>query len=332
MQKQGFFDVFIPASNTSCSRANGQSDYYCFGSVMPGRSYTAIGAGKYRYGFNGKEADNEINVDGGSYDFGARIYDGRLGRWFSMDPAKKSFPFESHYSFVSSNPFIYIDKEGKSKWIVYREIDESTGITTEIKYLKHSKILKAVSTTVSDGLGGTSPRVNYYDINVVHTVRITKEGKTIDEGVKTERGDFRVWTTFQSNFWANVIKTENEEEEKFENEGLVGIRFTTSEEGSYGQGNNNNSSRKYLRSENIDLLLGAINATILGMKGGKALTKPVKNLHDLVDKLGTSTALIETLKGVKDAFSKKEYNCSNCGDPVDSSGHNGLPAKEVKKK
>ena len=34
MQKQGFFDVFTPASNTSCSRANGQSDYYCFGSPM----------------------------------------------------------------------------------------------------------------------------------------------------------------------------------------------------------------------------------------------------------------------------------------------------------
>jgi RHS repeat-associated protein len=93
MQKQGFFDVFTPASNTSCSRANGQSDYYCFGSPMTGRTFSAAGTGKYRYGFNGKEADNEISVDGGSYDYGARIYNSRLGKWMSVDPSIKKYAF-----------------------------------------------------------------------------------------------------------------------------------------------------------------------------------------------------------------------------------------------
>ena len=303
-----------------------------FGSPLIGRGYQSDTLNGYRFSFNGKEKTDEIYGNGNGMDFGDRILDTRLGgRWFSSDPEKKSFPFESHYLFVSNNPLIYIDKEGKSKWLVYREIDESNGKITEIKYLKDSKILKAVSTTASDGLGGSTPRVNYYDINVVHTVRISKEGKFIDEGVKNEKGDLRVWTTFKSIFWANVIKTENEEEEKFENEGLVGIRFTTSEEGSYGQGNNHNSARKYLRSENIDLLTGALNAAILGLKGGKGLVQPVKSLHDVVEKIGSSTALIETLRGVKEAFTKKDYKCSGCGASVDSSGHNEVRANKVKK-
>ncbi|MCE3239475.1 MAG: hypothetical protein K0R24_2456, partial [Gammaproteobacteria bacterium] len=36
------------------------NDYYAFGSQMPGRSYQATSG--YRYGFNGKENDNEVKV------------------------------------------------------------------------------------------------------------------------------------------------------------------------------------------------------------------------------------------------------------------------------
>ena len=39
----------------------------------------------YRYGFNGMEKDDEVKGSGNSYDFGARMYDSRLGRWLSID-------------------------------------------------------------------------------------------------------------------------------------------------------------------------------------------------------------------------------------------------------
>jgi hypothetical protein len=49
------------------------ADYYAFGMTMPGREYT-VGEG-YKYGFNGKEKDNEGMGGGGStYDYGFRIY------------------------------------------------------------------------------------------------------------------------------------------------------------------------------------------------------------------------------------------------------------------
>ena len=78
---------------------------------MPGRKYTA-GSG-YRYGFNGKEKDNETKEVGNSYDFGARIYDPRLGRWSSLDPLMKKYPSLSPYNFCANNPAIFIDVDGK---------------------------------------------------------------------------------------------------------------------------------------------------------------------------------------------------------------------------
>jgi RHS repeat-associated protein len=64
----------------------------------------------YRYGFNGKETDSEHSQ--GKYDFGSRIYDGRLGRFLSLDLKTKLFPFQSPYSFCLNNPIRFIDENG----------------------------------------------------------------------------------------------------------------------------------------------------------------------------------------------------------------------------
>ena len=81
---------------------------------MPSRQWSDPNS-KYKYGFNGKDKDEDINVNGGSYDFGARIYDSRLGRWLSLDPMMKEFAFESNYAYVSNSPIIYLDVKGKFK-------------------------------------------------------------------------------------------------------------------------------------------------------------------------------------------------------------------------
>ncbi len=83
-------------------------DYYPFGMTMPGRKFTL---GEYRYGFNGKEKLNEISGEGNSYDYGARVNDTRLGRWFAVDAKDK--PWISPYNFVSNSPTNRIDPDGK---------------------------------------------------------------------------------------------------------------------------------------------------------------------------------------------------------------------------
>jgi RHS repeat-associated protein len=98
---------------------NGQIDYYNadvisaqdyapFGSLLPGRQYGTKG----RYGFNGKENDNEVKGEGNQQDYGMRIYDPRLGRFLSVDPLTKQFPFYTPYQFSGNKPIAFIDLDG----------------------------------------------------------------------------------------------------------------------------------------------------------------------------------------------------------------------------
>lgn len=81
--------------------------YYPFGMLMPGnasaalrRQYT-LNSYDYRYGFNGKEGDDEIKGDDNQQDYGMRIYDPRVARFLSVDPKFTKYP-----SLTSFNAFI----------------------------------------------------------------------------------------------------------------------------------------------------------------------------------------------------------------------------------
>ncbi|MFY7938722.1 MAG: RHS repeat domain-containing protein, partial [Flavobacterium sp.] len=86
------------------------TDYSPFGAPLAGRSWNG---GEYRFGFNSMEKDNEINGSGNAYDFGARIYDGRLGRWMSVDPLERHYACWSTYNSFMCNPIFIIDPDGK---------------------------------------------------------------------------------------------------------------------------------------------------------------------------------------------------------------------------
>lgn len=67
----------------------------------------------YRYGFNGKEKDDEIKGgEGDTYDYGFRMYDPRIGRFFSVDPLTAKFPSWSPYAYAFNNPILNIDLDG----------------------------------------------------------------------------------------------------------------------------------------------------------------------------------------------------------------------------
>jgi|GEM_PF-4230754 RHS repeat-associated protein len=78
------------------------------------RKYDQIN-GVYRYGFNGKEKDNDINGVNVDYDYGFRIYDTRMGKFLSLDPLAKKFPWNSPYSYAEGDPINYIDLDGGEK-------------------------------------------------------------------------------------------------------------------------------------------------------------------------------------------------------------------------
>jgi RHS repeat-associated protein len=86
-----------------------QNISYSFGMMMPGRSFSS---GSYRYGFNGKESDDEVSGSGNQYDYGFRIYNPRIGKFLSVDPLTGSYPWYTPYQFASNNPIVNIDIDG----------------------------------------------------------------------------------------------------------------------------------------------------------------------------------------------------------------------------
>ncbi|RZK25505.1 MAG: hypothetical protein EOO43_05355 [Flavobacterium sp.] len=84
--------------------------------TQPGRKYSA--GGGYRYGFNGKENNNEVKGSGNALDFGAREFDPRIGRWSSADPKKGEYTGWSPYHFGFNSPITTIDPNGKENIVV----------------------------------------------------------------------------------------------------------------------------------------------------------------------------------------------------------------------
>ncbi len=106
-----------------------QNEYYPFGMGMVGRSYSA---GGYRYGFNGKEKSDEVYGEGNVYDYGFRIYDPRIGRFLSVDPLTKEYPWYTPYQFAGNKPIESIDLDGAEE-IHYTMTLNNDG-TTKLTY------------------------------------------------------------------------------------------------------------------------------------------------------------------------------------------------------
>ena len=118
-------------------------DYYPFGMLMPERSYTVDAS--YRYGFNGKENDNDVKgIEGSQQDYGFRIYDPRLGRFLSVDPLTREYPWFTPYQFSGNKPIAFVDLDGKEdKWYMveyFLSADGSCIERVDIQDLSYEKI------------------------------------------------------------------------------------------------------------------------------------------------------------------------------------------------
>jgi RHS repeat-associated protein len=86
------------------------------------------------------EKDDEIkSSEGTSYDFGARMYDPRIGRWLSVDAISK--PFITPYNFGSNNPMIFIDPDGNTDYYFNGRFKGSDGKENGLIGVVHSRSL-----------------------------------------------------------------------------------------------------------------------------------------------------------------------------------------------
>lgn len=150
------------------------------------------GSGVYRYGFNGKEKDNEVKGTGNRQDYGARIYDDRLGRFLSVDPIAKDYPELTPYQFASNRPIDGIDLDGL-EYMSYHHYANGAVAKTEFYKMTDKDIKRLGGTTagihnsVSYGPGGKGVVHYFYD----------KSGNRIDKQTQWEmrqtggRSDFQ---------------------------------------------------------------------------------------------------------------------------------------------
>ncbi|GAB4258812.1 MAG: hypothetical protein Kow0079_16020 [Vicingaceae bacterium] len=109
--------------------------YYPFG--MLSKSYE----NGYRYGFNGKENDNEVLGLGRWQDYGERQYRPDLGRFFSPDPLIVygiKYAWYSPYQFAGDKPVWAIDFDGLEEY-VYQYL-YSNGNVTLINIVNNSEL------------------------------------------------------------------------------------------------------------------------------------------------------------------------------------------------
>ncbi len=106
-----YSDVNNDGVINSAAEILSNTDHYVMGLTHFGESISGI-ASNYNYKLHGKE---QLTFSGyNMYDFGSRMYDPAVGRWFNADPLNE---FSSPYLAMGNNPVMLVDPDGRGVFL-----------------------------------------------------------------------------------------------------------------------------------------------------------------------------------------------------------------------
>ena len=128
----------------------------------------------YRYGFNGKENDNEVKGEGNQQDYGFRIYDPRIAKFLSVDPLTQKYPELTPYQFASNRPVDAIDLDGLEHSPASAKLMRDN---TAVMRIPHPAEIEAVKRDQEYAAMHRDPPTAKLDFDYTHTIWGSKGGK-----------------------------------------------------------------------------------------------------------------------------------------------------------
>ncbi|MFZ1610184.1 MAG: RHS repeat-associated core domain-containing protein [Chitinophagales bacterium] len=143
--------------------------------LTPGRNWSA--GSEYRFGFGGQEQIDEVNGNGNSLSYKFRIYDSRLGRFFSVDYLAPKYPWYTPYQFAGNTPIQAKDLEGSEPQFIILEIAKFVN-----KKMNDAGMKSTEKRVATDNLWGTAKLYISGNKEIAENIAINSELPGIHNG------------------------------------------------------------------------------------------------------------------------------------------------------
>jgi RHS repeat-associated protein len=279
----------------------------------------------YTFGFNGQEKDDETYGDGNAIAYEARIYDSRLGKWFSLDPLMKKYANESNYIFTSNNPILYKDIEGKDKIVGYTVITDFGSAHFEI--ITKNEVMFTYVEKYSNNGGGGAGSFTFTDI---------RQDVVIDKRTNIKPEENKSYTSAEySGKELGLIEGGRQKFRSLQDDNPTQISGYVFSSGSGGEIKAPKSKKTPGGYYDLTALLTVIGPLTKSSsleklnpeELGKALTTIADNLKSQAEAAkGVQKEKAEAYWKAKAEAADTNHVCTGCGATVGAKGHNNVQA------